>query len=363
MKKVFQILLKIVLSIGFITNLFGCNLCPNNPDNSAYQDELLISYSSQSGNNILVLSNITNYSFKEIISEIAFHSAPADNGDFCFIRKNYKNNNSALFLGNIYTKSQKLVEVENQIFSIINPVISPKSDAIAFSGGKGQLYLWINNPYTKTTYIDKISSTFLENSYPLFTSDGQNLVFLEQDQNNLILSMIDIKKPDEVIKRLNFYNQTPIFGQTTRLSATEDKKVFFISNDENKYYLYLIDLFSNSISKSEIPKNTFQIISGEISWKGNVVLLVSTDGIVWAASLKNNNLKFYQLTQLDNCFKFVDVKWHKSNNEFLALRTNCEVIQNSDKKLYLISIEDNNEEIKTSKITYFSSNVVNAYWR
>lgn len=363
MKKVYQILLIMLVPVGFIITFGGCNLCPNNPNGSDYQDELLISYSSQNGNNILVLSNASSFSFKEIISEIAFHSASADNGDFCYIRKNYKNSNSAMFLGNIYTKSQKLIEVENQIFSLVNPVISPKSNAIAFSGGKGQLYLWINNPTTKTTYIDKISNTFLDNSIPLFTSDGQNLVFLEQEQNNIILSIIDIKKPDEVIKRFYFYDQAPIFGQITRLSITEDRKVFFISNDEYKYYLNLIDISNNTISKNEIAKSAFQIITGEISWKGNIALLVSVDGIIWAVNLKNTNIKIYQLTEFDNCLKYVDLRIQKSNNQFIAFRTNCETNQSSDKKLYLVSLEDKNEEIKISKITYFSSNVVNAYWR
>lgn len=363
MKKVFLILINITLLISLFSNFFGCNLCPNSIDNSTYQDELVISYSALNGNSILVLSNILSLSFREIISDVSVHSAFAENGDFCFIRKNYQNSYSAMFMGNIYTKNQKFLEVENQIFSIINPVISPKSNAIAFSGGDKELYIWVNNPITKTSYIDKITNSFLESSVPTFTSDGKFLCFLEQEQTALTLSVIDIQKPDETIKKFNFYGQNSIFGQETKLSITENGKIFFISNDENNYYLNLIDLDNNSIIKNELSKNVLQITTGEISWDSKKALLVSNDGVIWGVSFRNNNMKVFQLTKADNCSKYVDVRWKKNSNTFIAFRINCDNTIGNTKKLYLMSVDEGNDEIKLGSNTYFSSNVVNAYWR
>ncbi len=363
MKKVVNLLLKYTFLMCLFINIIGCNLCPNNNDNSNSQDELVISYSNMNGNNILVLSNILSLSFREIISDIAIHSAFAENGDFCFTRKNYQNTNSAMFMGNIFTKNQKLLEIENQIFSIINPVISPKSNAIAFSGGKQQLYLWLNNAINKTSYIDKISNNFLESSVPLFSSDGKYLCFLEREQSGLVLSVIDIQKPDEIVKKINFYGQNEIFSHQTRLSLTQDDRIFFIASDDNSYFLNLIDLKNDTVIKNEISKNVIQIITGEISWDGTKALLVSSDGIIWGASLKNNNLKLFQLTQHDNCFRYLDVRWKKNSNTFIAFRSSCENISENSRKLYIMSVEESNDGIKLADNTYFASNVVNAYWR
>lgn len=363
MKKDIAILLKIFGVMLFVAILGGCNFCPNNPDNSNYQDELLISYNSQSGKSILVLSNINNFSFQEIISDISVHSSLADNGDFCYIQKNYKNYSSALFMGNVFSKTQKLLEIENQIFLIINPVISPKSNAIAFSGGKGQLYIWISNPTTKATYIDKITNNFLEKSIPVFTNNGKYLCFLEQSPNELKLSVVDIQKPDEVILEHIFHGQTQIFGQDTRLSITDMNKVFFIANDENNFFLNLIDINANKATKYALPKNALQITTGEISRDGKTALLISNDGVIWATKFYGTKLKTYQLTNFDECFRYIDIRWKKDDKMFIAFRINCQNAMSNSKKLYLFKIENNNDDIKVTNKTYYSSNVVDAYWR
>lgn len=363
MKKVFLILLKTSILVSLIFNLYSCNLCPNDADNTNFKDELVISYSKLNGNSLLVFCNVLNFSFREIISDISFHSAVADNGDFCFIRKNHQGMNSGLFMGNIFTKNQKLLEIENTIFSIINPVISPKSNAIAFFGGNKQLYIWLNNPINKTSYIDKLTNKFSENTLPLFTPDGQYLCFLEQESNGLTLSVVDINKPDETVKKINFFSQNIIFGQEARLSITEDNRIFFITSDDNNFYCNLIDLNNTAIVKYEISKSVIQIIKGEISSDGTKALLVSNDGVIWCASFKGVNFKLFQITQLDNCLKYNDVRWKKGSKVFIAFRTNCDNTYENTKKLYLVSLDENNDEIKLGSVTYFSSNVVNAYWR
>lgn len=360
MKKLLIILFGIPLILSLLE---GCNLCPNNPDDSSFQDELLISYNSQSGKKILVLSDINNLSFREILSDVSANSAVAENGDFCFIQKNYKDMYSALFMGNVFSKNTKILEIENPIFSIFNPVISPKSNAIAFSGGKNQLYIWINNPQTKTTYIDKVTNNFFERSLPIFTNDGKYLCFLTQTPNELTLSVIDIQKPDEIVQEHKFYRQTGIFGHDTRLSITNDNKVFFVANDENAFYLNLIDLKTSIISTYTINKSVIQLQTGEISKDGKTALLVSSDGVIWATKFESEKLKTYQLTHYDECSNYVDVRWKKDNSMFLAFKVNCNNELTNSKKLYLFKVDNKNDETKIISSIYFSSNVVDAHWR
>lgn|GEM_PF-2622614 len=363
MKKAIKILLDIIAALVILVLFEGCNLCPNDPDDSSLQDEILISYNSQNGKSILVLSNISNFSFREIIFDISSHSSIAENGDFCYIIKNYKDIYSALFIGNIFSKSRKIIEIENQIFSIINPVISPKSNAIAFSGGKGQLYLWINNISTKTTYIDKITNNFLESSIPVFTNDGKYLCFLEQSQNEIKLSVIDILKPDEIVQEYNFYGQTRLFGQDTRISITDDNKVFFIANDENAFYLNLIDLKSNKSTKYALSKSVIQLHTGEISKDGKTAILVSNDGVIWGAKFDEAKVKIYQLTEFEQCSRYIDIRWKKDGHMFLAFKINCNNELTTPKKLYLFYVDNTNDEIKITNSIYYASNVVDAYWR
>lgn len=355
MKKSFKILLLLLINL-----IAGCNFCPTNPNNSVDSEDLLVSYYSESTSNVLVLSNSKNLNFRELISDALIDSPPAENGDYCFIKKNYNGVNSALFLGNIYNNSTKFIEVENSFFSISNPVISPKSNKIAFSGGKNQLFLWVYNPSTKSSYIDKISDSFISNSSPKFSNDGNLLCYLEQTDNVITLNAINAYKPDEVLLKIPFYGNFQTYTHNSRISISNNNLLSTILFDETKQTILLIDLNTKITKQYILSKNVLTVKNFDISNDGKSLGIVAIDGSLWVMNTESSELKLYQLTTGNDCAGFSDIKWSKNNNTFLVLQNSC---GNNTKNLRIVEIQTTENEVKVSNNLYHSSNVINAFWR
>jgi WD40 repeat protein len=351
----------------FLINNFGCNLCPTGPNgnNGNSADEVystLIPMNSVSP--IITKISVESYAFSEIVNNGYIFSAPAQNGNFAFIRIDQAESKKILMLGNANDFSTKLLEKEGKDFSIFYPNISKTGDKIAFLGGTNQLFIWVFNQTSNASYIDKISSKVFDNVVPEFSTDGNLLGFLESENNNEIkLKIVESVNPDNVFFEKVFQNEQLIQGLDNYLSFSSiNNKIVFLSQDTDYDKLKIVNYLTNEIKEIKVERANLGIKIAKISPDGKYIAVAANDGNIWVISIETGEPLFSKITNVELCNYFLYFDWNSDGTKLLAQSYNCNDDLTKGSTLYIIDLETKDDLMITKNLTLFCNNIQRAYW-
>lgn len=359
MKKVLEKILKVVWIWAVSISLTSCNLCPNSPSNEEPGNNAYFTFQTKSNSFAILKCNLNDFSFSEILENAQNYSRPAQNGDISPIKMNEKL--TELYLGNVNSKNFIKIESENSIYTINKPVISPKSNKVAFGGGSNQLYLWVNDLNSNSNYIEKVSSSFYDNSIPTFTNDGNYLVFIEKiEEAGIRIKVVETESIDNTIYEKEFFGHFPVTNGINQLSTSDNNKILFTSTNGTDSYLNIVDLF-NSTSEQIKLNSSLGSTNAKISPDGNYVILISNDGNLWGLPLQNSERKFFQISNNENCEYYLDFDWNKDSNKIIAFRKNCNDAS-SGSVGYLINLKLSSDNIELESEIYLCNDILTGFW-
>jgi tricorn protease-like protein len=313
---------------------------------------------------IITKISVESYAFSEIVNNGYIFSAPAQNGNFTFIRIDQAESKKILMLGNANDFSTKLLEKEGKDFSIFYPNISKTGDKIAFLGGTNQLFIWVLNPITNASYIDKISSKVFDNVVPEFSADGNLLGFLESENNNEIkLKIVESVNPDNVFFEKVFQNEQLIQGLDNYLSFSSiNNKIVFLSQDTDYDKLKIVNYLTNEIKEIKVERANLGIKIAKISPDGKYIAVAANDGNIWVISIETGEPLFSKITNVELCNYFLYFDWNSDGTKLLAQSYNCNDDLTKGSTLYIIDLETKDDLMITKNLTLFCNNIQRAYW-
>jgi len=348
-----------MLILAVSISLISCNLCPNSPSNENPGDIVYFTFQTKENSFAIIKYNLNDFSFSEISENAKNYSRPAQNGDISLIKMNEKL--TELYLGNVNSKNFIKIENENSLYTINKPVISPKSNKVAFGGGTNQLYLWVNDPNSNSIYIEKVSSAFYDNSIPTFTNDGKYLVFIEKIEGTGIrIKAVATESIDNIIYTKEFFGLFPITNGINQLSISDNNTVLFVSTNGTDSYLNIVDL-SNSTDEQIKLNSSLGATNAKISPDGNYAILISFDGNLWGLPLQNLDKKFFQISNNENCESYIDFDWNKESNKIIAFRKSCNDANNGMVG-YLLNLKLSADNIELESEIYLCNDIFTGFW-
>lgn len=346
---------------------YGCNLCPTSPSGDSSNQKNYI-YSTlipiNSNEPIITKISTSNLSFSEIAKNGYIFSSPAINGNFAFIRVDTIDNKKILMLGNIFSNTFQILEKENKDFSIFNPIISNQGDKIAFLGGSGQFYIWVLNTSTNASYIDKISNKVFDNSLPVFSPNGEKIVFLEKEtDNSFTLKIIEASKPDNLIFSQTFDSEKIQEGIDNFISYTTDfNKIAFVSHNDTNDVIRTLDNNTHEIKEIYVKRENFGIKIAKISPDGKFIVAATNDGNLWSISLLTEQPLFSKLSNVSPCNNFLYFDWNSDGTKILAQSYNCNDDINKGSTLYVINLISDGDLLVAKDISLYCNNIQRAFW-
>lgn len=362
-------ILRVFTLLAFILIICtSCNLCPTGPDgNGDNTAEEVYSTIIPLNSNVPIITKISinSYLFSEILSNGYLFSAPANNGNFAFIRIDEKESKKVLMIGNIFDYSSQVLDKEGKDFSIFYPTISQTGNKIAFLGGGNQLFIWVLNENSKSSYIDKISTKVFDNVVPEFSNDASKLAFLEnENDSNVKLKIIDTQNPDEIIFQKSFVNEKIINGFDNYLSFSNDsQKLAFLTQTDSTDIIKIVDLIKSDVKEIRINKTDLGIKIARISPSGKYIAITAEDGNIWIISGIEETPLFNKITNVKACNYFLYFDWNASSNKLLAQSFNCNDEIAKGSTLYVIELKEENEIVLSKSTSLFCNNIQRAYWK
>jgi hypothetical protein len=359
MKKVLEKVKKVMLILAVFSSLISCNLCPNSPSNENPGNIAYFTFQTKANSSVIFKYNFNDFNLSEISENSQNFSRPAQNGDISVTKMNEKL--TELYLGNVNSKNFIKIESENSLYTINKPVISPKSNKVAFGGGTNQLYLWVNDPISNSIYIEKVSSAFYDNSIPTFANDGKYLVFIEKvDETGIRIKAVATESIDNIIYTKEFFGHFPITNGINQLSISDNNKVLFVSTDGTDSYLNIMDLANSNTEQIKL-NSSLGATNAKIAPDGNYALLISLDGNLWGLPLQNSERKFFQISNNENCESYIDFDWNKGSNKIIGFRKSCNDA-NSGMAGYLLNLKLSVDNIELESEIYLCNDILTGFW-
>lgn len=189
--------IKVAIIIAVLAMVCSCDPCGNNVTPSPSKEKGDIVFSAKTINNeipAIYTVNTDGSSLKMIISNGVLFAAPSKNDRIAYIAKNIDGENK-LMRAKLDGKEIKDIlpnrTIGEYIFNdLVNPVIAPDGNIIAFSAGDG--HLW-ETAYDGGLFSD-ISKMFCEGTTPSISPDSKFLAYFQGDDflNALTLRIVDI---------------------------------------------------------------------------------------------------------------------------------------------------------------------------
>lgn len=293
-----------------------CEISTSGGDNSIQKIFFTAAVTNAEGTAIYSINkNLTGLS--QIIENGIIYSNPSNTGFFTYLSINNKNEKE-LYLFDLNNNSSKFITKESAIFGIFNPVLSPDASRISINAGDGKLIIY-NNDNSGT--FNQISSVFEDNSTCSFSPDSKLLAFIEKAGNSSFkLNVIDAINNSSIIniyqKEYPFNFETPNYFHFFSWNKTSDKLCFGINNNDSSE-IYLIDLINKKENKISFNSNNIKLYGLMLSPDGNYACFTNFDGNLWVLLLKNNDYRFYKISNLPNNWTAFSPKWSDDGSKIL----------------------------------------------
>lgn len=280
-------------------------------------------------------------------------SAPSKDLNLAILETN-ENNIKELYLKNIKTDKKTLLLRESQTIKIQKPVISPYRDFISYQGDGQQLFILPFNE--QISYL--VSNSFLTNSIPSFSPNGEYLAFFEKHSEITSTKLKIIKSNsngDEVYSYILDY-ELPVYNGNYHLNWSADSK-FVVFSTEIHSELHSINL-CNVVEKNvtSIPIDFIGAINPSISSNNKLIAFTGKNGSIYLYDYKNQNAIPEVLVEKRIVSEFCDNPlFSKDNNVILYSRYNISAMYDFSANLETISIE-------TKKISLLMNNIQYAFW-
>lgn len=332
--------------------LCGCENCPTSNEDLA-QNTIFFNtkaLNSEKSKIFSISSNSNNLKFR---GNGKIFSAPSAANNIAVLEEG-ENNFKELFLKNIKSGDKTLLLKESATIKIDKPVISPKSDFIAYQGGERQLFIF---PFKEQiSYL--ISNDFLTNSIPSFSPNGEYLAFFEkQDESERVkLKVLKAKNNIEVVLDYIFEYGLPDYSGNFVPNWSADSKSIFFSMEIHSELFTLNYVNLEEKKLSSIPVDFVGVINPAVSSDKELVAFTGIDGNIYLFDYKNENALPEILVKKRNNLEFCNNSLFSNDNSVILYSR----YENSEMLEFSASLEI--VDLKSKKISLLMNNIEYAFW-
>jgi hypothetical protein len=358
-----NLLSKFTAVIFFIAAFFviGCNTCDNGNGPGSGEPELAVYFTS------LPLNGTTPAVYRalpdgteqtEIISNGIIYSPPSDNGMIAFLRKENGINNLYTFDRNSGT--EKLIESDNQQFSIAYPVMSNDGNKIAFFGGESQLFIYRLDNFS----IEKVAGNMYDGSIPSFSESGNMLAyFASVGDGSFAVKIVSSDNTENVVWNRTFQGELN--------SGSLEPTIKWQNNGENIVFGYsmgdkdMIAIVDPSIQEPEILEFQEGLPGArmpDISNDNEFVCFVSSDGEILARNISGEP-QFSTLVENTIDSRYFMPDWSPNDNYVIVNKYFTGETQISSSDIIVLKIIKNGSFAIAEDNYLISNNTFRAFWK
>lgn len=333
--------------------LAGCDTCDNsvNNNNNNFDTELYFTSKPLNSSFLSVFkSDISGNNIQKIIENASIYNPPSKNRFITFVRKDTNLGLNHLYIADLNTKKEELVETENQLFDIVYPKIASDAKNLIFLGGSGKLFLYdISNKI-----INFVTDKVMINTIATISPDGQKFAYFSNEGNSIVLNVRDINNSENLIFSKKF--DSLIAGErwllTPSWSFSSEKIIFSLFNQENCQII-----IANLNGEVQfIESENINFYAPVISHNEKLIAVYSESGNIWIIENNDESL-FYKITKNNDIYFNFSPKWsHKDNIlSYRAYSINDESLAD----LYIVKLDN---EVNIIEKLIVSNNTFNAFW-
>ncbi len=281
------------------------------------------------------------------------YSAPSKDFNLAILETN-ENNIKELYLKNIKNGKKTLLLRESATIKIQKPVISPQSEYISYQGDGRQLFIFPFNE--QISYL--ISNSFLTNSIPSFSPNGEYLAFFEKHSEFTSTKLKVIKSNssgEEVYSYLLDY-ELPAYSSNYHLNWSADSKIVIFSSEIHSelHTINLCDVIEKKVSS--IPIDFVGVINPAISINNEYFAFTGKNGNIYLYDYKDENAIPEVLVEKKYINEFCDNPlFSKDNNVILYSRYGNSEMLDFSANLEIV-------DIKSREISLLMNNIQYAFW-
>ncbi|MGE5480871.1 MAG: TolB family protein [Chloroflexota bacterium] len=349
-----------------LLTICGCDVCPpqggGNDDLSGYI--FFTAYSLGAQRPAICYIDANGDAFREISASGTIYSAPSANNKIAFLAVDTARKKNMLYLGNIFGGSPVLIEEDNEKYSIINPILSPDGNKIAFFGGNSKLNIWINDPETNSPYIDEISASIYDNVLASFSPDGKLIAYVEKVGGRPSLVIVDVAAPDEDLFRKTFQETAPDARTLDAPVWTPDgAQLTYVTQNDVADLITIVSVpgfkeRSIPIDVKALGARTAAAFNG-----ARHIVFTGREGALWMMTLDGDKPRYTNLTESDSTQVCLYPQW-SDNGKYIIYNVFSSLDdRDAHSQIALIELNLNNSTPQIVRRITLANNALRGYWK